>query len=271
MDKRIFYLAMGIGAALIAILLIHGQMQKSEQTIQDLLSKGELIEVVIAAVDIPKESTVEGSMVRLKRVRSNSYQPGDLTSVESAIGRFISVDILKDQHINRSMIRSLSGARFLAQRISKGMRAMTIPVDKISSIEGLIKPGDFVDIIGTFRMPSGNKVIPVVVNLFQGVKILATGRNISPYRSSSSIDTVTVSLKPDGVKILTYALEADNKIKLVLRAPLDTSKDRGYNAVTYETLMKKVGLWATPPQVQNTSKSIEFYRGSEKGQATVPR
>jgi len=273
MDKRILNLAIGIGLALIAIFLIHGYMQQREQVIQGLLNKGEIIEVVVAIGDIPKESTIDSDMVRSKRVKSSAYQPGDLTSIDSVIGKFTSVDILKGQHISRNMLRSLSGAKFLAQRISKGMRAITIPVDKISAIEGLIKPGDFVDIIGTFRMPSGagNQVIPVVVNLFQGVKILATGKNISPYRVTSTADTVTVSLKPDDIKILTYTLESDNKIRLVLRAPLDTSQDLGYVAVTFEILMKEIGLWATPPQADNTSKTIEFYRGSEKGQATVPR
>jgi len=177
------------------------------------------------------------------------------------------VDILKGQHINSNMLRSLGGARFLSQRIPKGMRAMTIPVDKISSVEGLIKPSDYIDIIGTFVISAGQNM---VVTLFQGVKILATGKNLSPYRVDSSADTVTLALKPEDIKLLTYVLESGHKIRLTLRAPLDSSQETGYSGVTFETLMKRLGMWAQPPQAQK-EPTLDVYKGSEKEEVAVSR
>lgn len=242
-------------------------MQQDQKLIQQLISKGEILEVVVARADIPKESTITQDMIALSRIRSNSYQPGDLTSLDSAINKFAMVDILKGQHVNSNMLRSLGGAKFLSQRIPKGMRAMTLPVDKISSIEGLIKPSDHVDIIGTFVISAGQNL---VVTLFQGVKILATGKNISPYRINSLADTVTVALKPGDVKLLTYVLEAGNKIRLVLRAPLDSSQEIGYSGVTFETLMKRLGMWAQAPQVER-KPTLEIYKGTQKEEVTVGR
>lgn len=265
MDKRMLNLIIGIGLAVIAIMLIHTRMQQDQKLIQQLVNKGEILEVVVAKADIAKESTVTQDMITLKKIRSNSYQPGDLTTVDSAINKFAVVDILKGQHVNSNMLRVSAGTKFLAQRIPKGMRAITVPVDKISSIEGLTKPNDYVDIIGTFVISARQNL---VVTLFQGVKILATGKNLSPYRVDSSADTVTLALKPEDIKLLTYVLESGHKIRLVLRAPLDSSQEMGYSGVTYETLMKRLGMWAQPPQAAKES-TLEIYKGSQKEKIAV--
>ena len=267
MDKRMLNLIIGIGLAVIAILLIHTRMQQDQKLIQQLISKGEILEVVVARTDISRESTITQDMVVLNRIRSNAYQPGDLTSTDSAINKFAKVDILKGQHINSNMLRSLTGAKFLSQRIPKGMRAITIPVDKISSIEGLIKPSDHIDIIGTFVISAGQNL---VVTLFQGVRILATGKNLSPYRIDSSADTVTLALKPEDIKLLTYVLESGHKIRLALRAPLDSSQEMGYSGVTFETLMKRLGMWAQPPQVEK-KPTLDVYKGAQKEEVAVTR
>ncbi|MFH1519378.1 MAG: Flp pilus assembly protein CpaB [Candidatus Omnitrophota bacterium] len=268
MDKRVLNLIIGIGLAVVAILLIHTKMQEDQKLIQQLYNKGEILEVVTARVDISKESAIDQDTVALSRIRSTAYQPGDLTAIESAVGKIARVDILKGQHINNNMIGSVSGAQFLSQRIPKGMRAITIPVDKISSVEGLMKPSDHVDIIGTFAIQAGQNL---VVTLFQGVKILATGKNISPYRIESSAETVTIALKPEDIKLLTFVLESGNKIRLVLRAPLDSSQEVGYSAVTFETLMRRLGMWAQPPQVEEKKATLEVYKGTQKEEVSLSK
>ena len=75
------------------------------------------------------------------------------------------------------------------------MRAITIEVNNVAGVEGLIRPGDNVDIVSTFNIPNeyGESEV-VVVTMFQGVKILATDRNLSQVRTSPTVDTVTVAL-----------------------------------------------------------------------------
>ncbi|MDP8289355.1 MAG: Flp pilus assembly protein CpaB [Candidatus Susulua stagnicola] len=268
MDKRMLNLIIGIGLAVVAIMLIHTRMQQDQRIIQQLVNKGEILEIVLAETDISKDVTITQGMVSLRRIRSNAYQPGDLTSLDSAIGKFARVDILKGQHVNSGMIRSSAGTKFLSQRVPKGMRAMTLSVDKISAIEGLIKPSDCVDIIGTFNIAAGQNL---VVTLFQGIKILATGKNISPNKINSTAETVTVALKPKDIKLLTYVLESGNKIRLTLRAPLDSSQEIGYAGVTFETLMKKLGMWAQPPQAQKKESTLQIYKGSQKEEISVSK
>jgi len=258
MDKRMLNLIIGIGLAIIAIFMIHGYMQQREALIQQLIKKGEILEVLVAKVDIPRETTIDKDMVAMARVPANSFQPGDLTSPASAIGKLAAIDILKNQHINSNMVKSLSSAQYLSQKTPEGTRAMTIPVDKIAAIEGLVKPNDQVDVIATFDM-GGGRIL--VVTLFQGVQVLAMGKNISPYKVVSDANTVTLALRPEDIKLLTYVLDSGNRIRLTLRPPGDHSQDM-YPAVSAETLMRRLGMWAPPPQVEEKPK-LKIYKGAQ--------
>ncbi|MCF7907269.1 MAG: Flp pilus assembly protein CpaB [Candidatus Omnitrophica bacterium] len=263
MDKRMINIIIGVVLALFAIFMIQKHLAQRDALIQKLIAEGEIVEVVAAKTDIPKESTITINMVGLTRVKSKSVQAGDLTSLDSAIGKFAEIDILRGQHINSNMVRALGSARYLSQAVPQGMRAITIPVDKISAIEGLIKPGDNVDIIATFNIPDPvtDESEVVVVTIFQGVNILATNRNLSQYQVAKTIDTVTLALRPDDVKVLTYILEWST-IRLVLRAPLDTATEYGYTAVTWEALMKRLGMWQEVP-IEEPAPTIEIYRATE--------
>ena len=270
MNKRTINLIIGVFLGLVAIMMIKNVMDQQKAELERLKLEGELVEVVVARVDIPRETTISKDMITMVNANKNSLQPGDLTFVDSVIGQFAEVDILKGQHINGNMIRSLGSITFLSQGVPRGMRAITIPVDKLTAIEGLVKPQDSVDVVGTFQMPSaGNRTTPVVVTVFQGVKILATNRNISPYRISQAIDTVTLALKPEDVKLLTYILNA-GRIRLVLRGPLDTSREHGYSAVDFNVLMRKLGMYAPQPPARKPAK-IDIYRGLEREEEAISK
>jgi len=269
MDKRMINIIIGVVLALFAIFMIQKHLAQRDALIQKLIAEGEIVEVVAAKTDIPKESTITINMVGLTRVKAKSVQAGDLTSLDSAIGKFAEIDILRGQHINSNMVRALGSARYLSQAVPQGMRAITIAVDKISAIEGLVKPGDSVDVISTFNVPDPitNESEVVVVTIFQGVKVLATNKNLSQYTTSKAIDTVTLALRPDDVKVLTYILEWST-IRLVLRAPLDTATEYGYAAVTWEALMKRLGMWQEMP-IEEPPPTIEVYRATEVEETPV--
>lgn len=273
MDKRLLNILIGVGVAIIAIFMIMKEMAKREDLIRRLIEEGKIVEVVIARADISRETTITSDMVELKREPRSSMQPGDLTSLDSVIGKFAIVDILRGQHVNDNMVRASDAFKFLSQTIEGGMRAFTVPVDQISAIEGLIKPADRVDVVGTFSFPTekGGPAMPIVVTLFQGVKVLATNRNISPYQISTKAGTITLALRPEDVRMFAYVLEV-GRIRLVLRAPLDSEQESEYTAVTFEQLLKKIGMYAPPTTTpERTGSMVEIYPGSqEKKETTLP-
>ncbi|MBU2102688.1 MAG: Flp pilus assembly protein CpaB [Candidatus Omnitrophota bacterium] len=270
MDKRVLNILIGVGIAIIAIFMIMNEMRKREDLIRQLIEEGKIVEVVIARADISRETTISADMAGIKREPRSSLQPGDLTSLDSAIGKFAIVDILKGQHVNDNMVRASDAFRFLSQTIDGGMRAITIPVDQISAIEGLIKPADRVDIIGTFNFPTekGGQGLPLVVTLFEGVKVLATNRNLSQYQTSSKTGTITLALRPEDARMLAYVLEV-GRIRLVLRGPLDAAQEEYSTLTTFEGLLKKIGIYAPPVDTPKRKENVvEIYPGSRDKQET---
>ncbi len=268
MEKRTINLIIGVFLAIVAILIIHNHLKEQQAVIARLIEEGRAVEVVVATTDIPRETTITRDMIRTRVVNRNALQSGDLTSPQSAIGQFTTTDILRDQHLNRNMIRAVGLARYLSQAVPEGMRAMTIPVDKISAIEGLIKPGDRVDILGTFDVPVGNgQRQRVVVTLFKNTRVLAVNRQISTYEVPGAANTITLSLKPTDIELLTYAIDFGS-LRLVLRPPGDTDIEYGYTAVTFETLLRELGLWR-PQEPAPRPSTIDVYRGTDMEEAPV--
>ncbi|MBN3039750.1 MAG: SAF domain-containing protein, partial [Candidatus Omnitrophica bacterium] len=103
MDKRTINLIIGLFLGLMAVLIIHNIMTQQQAVLERLKAEGEAVEVVVAAVDIPRETTIQRDMVSMLTVNRNTYQPGDLTLIESVLGQFAEIDILKGQHINSNM------------------------------------------------------------------------------------------------------------------------------------------------------------------------
>ena len=117
-----------------------------------------------------------------------------------------------------------------------GKRALTIQVDMLSAVGGLISPGDFVDVIATLRIPEElnaekAKTKDVVTVLFQNLQVLAVGALFKPVggaelyenRQKSRSVNVTLAVSPEEAGLLAFA-ESNGKLQLTLRSP--TEQDR---------------------------------------------
>ncbi|MBL4848718.1 MAG: Flp pilus assembly protein CpaB [Planctomycetes bacterium] len=59
-------------------------------------------------------------------------------------------------------------------------RLVTIPVTAVSSVSGLIRPGDFVDMVATMAVPDrGGQALGVTFTVFRGKPVVATGSDIN--------------------------------------------------------------------------------------------
>ncbi len=115
----------------------------------------------------------------------------------------------------------------LALSIPVGKRAVTIRIQTLSAVGGLISPGDLVDIIAHLDIPTEEPSIGknsfTTVTLFQAIQVLAVG----PY-SQQGVDlaeqhqaatiSLTLAVDPKQAELLTFA-ESRGKLQLVLRSP----------------------------------------------------
>jgi len=87
-----------------------------------------------------------------------------------------------------------------SRRIQNGRRALSIAVDRINSISGLVRPGDLIDIYVSFDYQRRKITAP----LLQGVYVLATDQH-----------TDEASQRPTGFTTLTLDVTPEEAAKLV--------------------------------------------------------
>ena len=262
MNKKIIYLVTGIIIAAVAVFLINQKVSNLQQIVNQLTRQGRLATVIVAAHDIPKETIIKARMLRRAKVPTKTVSSGVIRDPGSVIGKVARVDIMRNQYIYTNMLRLPRQANTLAQRTPRGKRAVTVDVDIISAVGGLIKPLDHVDVIGIINIPQnvGGKTYnqQLVLTLFQNIEVLAA------QRTKSKVN-ITLALTADEAKLLRYVLQI-GKIELALRAPLDMSKD-ATPPVSYETLMRKIyEMMGVNPNVapKPKKKEIEVYKGGER-------
>jgi len=77
--------------------------------------------------------------------------------------------------IVESQIATINEAA-LATRLREGTRAVTVPVDEVSSQAGLVRPGDRVDLMLAEQLDEGADRCVRVKPLLESLTVLATGQ-----------------------------------------------------------------------------------------------
>ncbi len=153
-----------------------------------------------------------------------------------------------------------------SSHLGEGRRAVTMPVDAINSVSGLLQPGDLIDLYVSFEYQRRRITAP----LLQGVLVLATGTQTqAPVEAASGhhaggYTTVTLDTSPeDAVKLV--AARQGGTITAVLRHPNDDQPTR--KAVRGD-LASLLGV-ANPPPQRSGSRAPVLY--GNQAARNVPR
>jgi len=208
-------LAIGLAAALGARSYLAGRLAAIEAQ-----GKGRLVEVVVAKVDLAKGERLSSDNLALRPVpadfvHSLALRPEQFDRVD---GKALAFDAKAGEAILWGMVEGTRVPTFSA-RVAPGRRAITVPVDEINAISGLLEPGDLIDLVLTLDHEGRKRVFP----LMQGVTVMATGqRALDDPRSGESRQyaTVTLDADPREARNLIAAREL-GKLTALLRHPQD--------------------------------------------------
>ena len=107
----------------------------------------------------------------------------------------------------------------IVQSITPGARAMSIKVDAVTAVGGLVTPGDYVDILLT----RGDDATLVTDTIMRKVKVLAVDQSSDELNEVPEVAaTVTVEVSPEEGQVLALAQRAGS-LSLALRTP-DTAE-----------------------------------------------
>jgi pilus assembly protein CpaB len=158
--KRILrrYWVSGIGIAAACLALLATQQYTDQQVSaarQKMIPAGGMAEVLVAARDLRPGELVSPLTVAVRTVPrdwtpQDSIDPVDFTAVEQ---RRLMIALRSGTPLTASHLRPIS-PRPSALELDPGHRAVSIAVDEISSIGGLIQPGDRIDLWGSPSPPA---------------------------------------------------------------------------------------------------------------------
>ncbi len=212
---------------------------------------------VLAAVnDLQAGVPIHAGLFVVKKIPRKFLHSNVVRAGEINFSQMANVKLLS--RVNRGDVllwKDLSSrkeTRRVSQIVKKGYRALSIPVDKISSVSGFIRPNDHIDLIGTFRIEfpkvSGTDEPPPAkystVTLLQNVIVMAVG-NITEYTHSgkamgSGMETysaITVELTEEEAQQIVFA-QNKGKLTALLRNVEDVETREKTPKTTIETVFK---------------------------------
>jgi pilus assembly protein CpaB len=188
-----------------------------------------MVEVVVAKADLPRGSLIEASNMAVRSIPKSYAVSGSIEPdrFDSYLGSKIALPMRAGEPLIAQSIEGADIATFSA-KVKTGIRAMTIVVDEVNSVSGMLQPGDRVDLLLSVKPPMVALNSPpapeVTAALMQDVAVLATGKQVRPGQGdnpqSRTFATITIEVSPDAAQKLVVA-QRSGKLTALLRNPGD--------------------------------------------------
>jgi pilus assembly protein CpaB len=198
--------------------------------------------VVIAAMNIPAHAHIVSAMVTTEQRPADQVETDALADPSDAIGMIATADIPQGAEITPTRIAHPAPPPQGLQ-IAVGLRAITIPIDNVKGIAGLLQPGDHVDILASPPRGNGNARAYAIV---RDARVLAVGSQIAatpnPLGASTPgpggaptpppAVTATLLVTPEEANII-LANDLNSTIRLALRSPHEPARSLAAETIEY--------------------------------------
>ncbi len=152
--RRLF---IAIALAGIASLLLISYVQDIEKR---AIMKGAPERVLVAKKDISARTIITEELVEYKEIPKPFIEPQAVTNIEEILGMVAITDIGKGAQVTKNLLLPPTVWTVLSSFVPERYRAITIHVDEVSGVGGLILPGDEVDVVATFSFEDLRRYVP---------------------------------------------------------------------------------------------------------------
>lgn len=263
MNRRALFVSLVIGILGVVLLLLYQRRFETEA------SGGEKVRLLFVVKQIDRNKPISDDMLAVREVPLSYVEDRAVKETEKAsvVGLTVANTVRAQQTLLWTDIFSGSDARReLSSLVKPGMRAVAVRLARDDTGTALIRPGDYVDVIGVLATGSQPTVAADSQRsasvLLQHVLVLATGTATSIEQienrerekktfSSYGESNLTLSLTLAEAQLLALASER-GRLSVALRSPEDARTaervpDLTATAVTNETERTKVIRSANGP------------------------
>lgn len=198
-----------VSAALIVVYLGQGSSDNSGGQ-----SSGETVAAVVANQDIPVGTKVTSDMVSVKQIPLSVVLQGALQDTTLVVDKVTSVPIVAGEQVLSTKVSetgidvsAIEGDLPLSVVVPQGRRAFSIGVSEVSAAGGLIKPGNYVDILSSGEQVSAadsSQTVGTSCYIAQDIQVLAVGQELVQTTSQTAESAAEIA----GAGAVTAAISA---------------------------------------------------------------
>lgn len=227
---------LAVGTGILTLRYLSSINQQAQTQTQAVESK----RIIIANRDIPARVKIAPEMLTAVNRPINEVEPGALSDPKQAEGDIALINIPANSTVTDTKVGHPAELGLTA-RLKPGMRAVTIPVDRVKAVAGLIAPGDKVDVMAS--VPRGAGSVPHTYAIIRDSTVLAvnetldTAGSASPAPDDSNPTLVTLAVTAQQAQLLTSA-DLNTTLRLALRSPNEPMRSLPEDELQYSDVAK---------------------------------
>lgn len=241
MNKNILIV---LGGAVLVAVLVAVIVQMTLGGAKDGVVEEAKVEVLVAAANLGIGRELQAGDTKWQAWPEASIFPGAIIreaeqAPEEALEGRLARNIASGEPVMRSALLAQTSGNLVAARLEAGMRAVAIEVDASGMVGGFVGPGDYVDIILTYRsqvrttddnmrveeMIQRNLDEQAAETILQNVQVLAIDQNAKPVEEEEKGKigkVVTLGVAPQDAERLALAAKMGD-LTLALRGVGDNT------------------------------------------------
>lgn len=195
------------------------------------------VPVVVAARDIAEGHAIDRSALSTNAWPVQTLPAGAFSSADSVVGRVTRVAVFKGEPLVPGRLAPVGTTGGLEVKIAPGKRAMSVKINDVAGISGLIQPNSRVDVLVNIRDLTAAHDQQVAKLFMENMRVLSVGTQVTRGDDGKAINATTATLEvtPEEAERLAIAMN-QGSIALVLRGYGDPDSIKTKGATSSDVL-----------------------------------
>jgi pilus assembly protein CpaB len=244
--RTLLFLVLALGAAGLAALLARGMISSQQKVVASKPAAPVIVatEVLVASHPVPAGQFLKSEDLSWQVWPEGKLADGYVTkvngSMEPFIGAVVRTGFAAGEPMTEARVAKPGDRGFLAAVLRPGMRAVAVAVNPASGVSGFVLPGDRVDVLLTYTMPSkgaNQRVITATETSVEDVRVIAVDQSTNDQSMGAVLaKTVTLEATPKQAEMLNLMTQM-GRVSLALRS-LPTAEPQPVPASAHQVSLK---------------------------------
>jgi pilus assembly protein CpaB len=176
--KTMIPLVVALILGVVAAKVGHDMMLKGRQSAATGIKT---VKVVVAKEELAPGSTIKDTDLTLRDMPAEGLPPSLAKNPTELTGRVLLTQVAKGQVIPESLLAPKGSLGGLQAMVPAGKRAVTLEVNEVSGVAGMLTPGAHVDVVQTIQAKGekGQDIGLMAKTIVENLQVIAVGRRLS--------------------------------------------------------------------------------------------